>query len=57
LRIRKLCPIETWRLMGIDDSDFYKAKAVVSDSQLYKQAGNGLCVDVFAKILKGLVEL
>jgi site-specific DNA-cytosine methylase len=54
LRIRKLCPIETWRLMGIDDSDFYKAKAVVSDSQLYKQAGNGIVVDVFMAVLRPL---
>jgi DNA (cytosine-5)-methyltransferase 1 len=42
--------------MGIDDDDFYKAQKVVSNSQLYKQAGNGLVVDVFAKILKGVIE-
>jgi DNA (cytosine-5)-methyltransferase 1 len=56
LRIRKLTPLECWRLMGIDDDDFYKAQAVVSNSQLYKQAGNGIIVDVFANILKGLIE-
>jgi len=56
LRIRKLTPLECWRLMGIDDEDFYKAQAVVSNSQLYKQAGNGIVVDVFAEILKGLIE-
>lgn len=38
--------------MGIDDEDFHKAKASgVSNSQLYKQAGNGLVVDVFAAII------
>ncbi len=55
LRIRKLTPKECWRLMGISDEDFYKAQAVVSNSQLYKQAGNGIIVDVFEKILKGLI--
>ena len=40
--------------MGIDDEDFYKAQAVCSNSQLYKQAGNGIVVDVFAAILKNL---
>lgn len=52
LRIRKLTPLECWRLMGIDDSDFNKASQVCSNSQLYKQAGNGIVVDVFAAILK-----
>lgn len=51
LRIRKLTPLECWRLMGIDDEDFYKAEKVVSNSQLYKQAGNGIVVDVFAQIV------
>jgi len=56
LRIRKLTPLECWHLMGIDDEDFYKAQSVCSNSQLYKQAGNGIIVDVFAKILQGLIE-
>lgn len=56
LRIRKLTPLECWRLMGIDDECFYKAQASgVSNSQLYKQAGNGLVVDVFAYILSTMV--
>ena len=54
LRIRKLSPIEVWRLMGIDDKDFEKAEKVCSNAQLYKQAGNGIVVDVFAKILENL---
>jgi DNA (cytosine-5)-methyltransferase 1 len=55
LKIRKLTPRECWRLMGIDDSYFDKASQVVSKSQLYKQAGNGIVVDVFAHILKELL--
>lgn len=39
MRIRKLTPLECWRLQGFDDTDFYKAKlAGVSDTQLYRQA-------------------
>jgi DNA (cytosine-5)-methyltransferase 1 len=55
MRIRKLTPKECWRLMGIDDTYFDKASKVVSNSQLYKQAGNGIVVDVFAHILKELL--
>ena len=57
LRIRKLTPLECWRLMGIDDEDFYKAQSSgVSNSQLYKQAGNGLVVDVFAALISTMVN-
>lgn len=46
-RIRKLTPKECWRLMGFSDEDFEKAEAAgVSNSQLYKQAGNSIVVDV-----------
>ncbi len=55
LRIRKLTPRECWRLMGISNEDFEKASQVVSNSQLYKQAGNGIVVDVFREILRGLL--
>lgn len=54
IRIRKLTPRECWRLMGIDDEDFDKASQVCSNSQLYKQAGNGIVVDVFAYIIKNM---
>lgn len=54
LRIRKLTPLETWRLMGISDNDFYKAQEVNSNSQLYKQAGNAIVVDVLYHIFKAL---
>lgn len=56
MRIRKLTPKECWRLMGFDDADFEKAKASgVSNSQLYKQAGNSIVVNVLEGILKNLV--
>lgn len=55
-RIRKLTPKECWRLMGFDDSDFEKAEKVNSNSQLYKQAGNSIVVNVLEGILKNLLE-
>ena len=56
LRIRKLTPKETWRLMGFDDEDCYKAQNVNSNTQLYKQAGNSIVVNVLENILKNLIN-
>jgi DNA (cytosine-5)-methyltransferase 1 len=56
LRIRKLTPLECWRLMGFDDSDFEKASQVCSNSQLYKQAGNSIVVNVLEEIFKELFK-
>jgi len=53
-KIRKLTPLECWRLMGFDDEDFYKAEKVNSNTQLYKQAGNSICVSVLEAIFKEL---
>jgi DNA (cytosine-5)-methyltransferase 1 len=54
-RIRKLTPIEAFRLMDFPDSLVENArKAGVSDSQLYKQAGNSIVVAVLEKIIKNL---
>ena len=55
-RIRKLTPLETWRLQGQTDEAFYKARAVNSDTQLYKQAGNSICVDVLYYLMKAVLE-
>lgn len=55
LRIRKLTPKECWRLMGRTDEDFEKAKEVCSDTQLYKQAGNSIVVDVLVAIFRNLL--
>jgi len=54
-RIRKLTPKECWRLMGFTDQDFDKASKVVSNSQLYKQAGNSIVVDVLENIFKQML--
>ena len=56
LRIRKLTPKECWRLMGFDDEDFEKASKVNSNSQLYKQAGNSIVVNVLEAILNNLLN-
>ena len=58
LKIRKLTPKECWRLMGFDDEDFEKAARVpTSNTQLYKQAGNSIVVNVLEKIFKNLFEV
>lgn len=54
-RVRKLTPRECWRLMGFDNTDFDKARVVNSDTQLYKQAGNSIVVNVLQAILSGLL--
>ena len=50
MRIRKLTPKECWRLMGFNDEDFEKAEKVNSNTQLYKQAGNSIVVDVHEEL-------
>lgn len=53
--VRKLTPLECWRLMSFTDEDFYKAKeAGISNSQLYKQAGNSIVVKVLEGIFKNM---
>ena len=54
-RIRKLTPLETWRLMGFKDEQFLKAEQVCSNTQLYKQAGNSIVVNVMEEIFKNLI--
>ena len=51
-RIRKLTPKECFRLMGVKDEDF--EKLTVSNSQLYKQAGNSIVVDVLEAIFENM---
>ena len=65
-RVRKLTPLECWRLMGFTDEDFYTAqKALIethyngkdrANTQLYKQAGNSIVVNVIEGILTNLFE-
>ena len=56
-RIRKLTPLECWRLQGFPDWAFHRAKeAGVSDSQLYKQAGNSVTVNVTEMIGRAIAR-
>ncbi|MCC0678256.1 MULTISPECIES: DNA (cytosine-5-)-methyltransferase [unclassified Clostridioides] len=56
-KIRKLTPKECWRLMGFDDEDIEKCtEAKMSNTQLYKQAGNSICVSVLEAIFKKLLQ-
>ena len=55
-RIRKLTPRECFRLMGFDDSDFDKVEGKLSNTQLYKQAGNSIVVNVLEEIYKHLFK-
>lgn len=62
--VRKLIPLEYWRLMDFDDEDFERARAAMNDlfyngadkssSQLYKQAGNSIVVAVLEKDIERL---
>lgn len=62
--VRKLIPLEYWRLMDFDDEDFERARAAMNDlfyngadkssSQLYKQAGNSIVVTVLEKDIEQL---
>lgn len=53
-RIRKLTPRECGRLMGVSDEDIDKMAAVNSDSQLYKQFGNSIVVDIMCAMFENL---
>lgn len=55
LRIRKLTPLETWKLMGFSEEDFRKAEKVNSNAQLWKQAGNSIVCNVLMAIFKNLL--
>lgn len=55
--IRRLTPLEAYRLMGFSDNDFWRVKAMgMSDAQLFHQAGNSIVVDVLMAIFKELLN-
>ena len=54
-RIRKLTPLECWRLMDFSDEDFYKAEEVNSNTQLYKEAGNSIVRNVLVAIFGQMI--
>ena len=53
-KIRKLTPRECYRLMGFTDEEFDRAESVNSNSQLYKQAGNSIVVNVLEHIFRSI---
>lgn len=56
--IRRLMPIETWRLQGFTDEQFNKVAATgMSDTQLYKQAGNAVTTNVVEAVARFIVEI
>lgn len=55
-RIRKLTPLECWRLMDQPDEAYEKASKVNSATQLYKQAGNSIVVNVLVAIMGQLFD-
>lgn len=54
-RVRRLTPLECWRLMGFSDDDFKMAAEVNSNTQLYKQAGNSIVKDVLMAIFSQMM--
>ncbi len=54
-RIRKLTPLECWRLMGFSDADFRKAESINSNTQLYKQAGNSIVKNVLIAVFGQMI--
>lgn len=56
IRIRRLTPLESWRLQGFSDAQFEAAAAVTSSSQLHKQAGNAVTVNVVEEIGRHIIE-
>ena len=55
-RTRRLTPNEYFRLQGINYTDFNKVAQVCSPTRLYQQSGNGIAIDVFAKIIEQMKE-
>lgn len=56
VKIRRLTPRECWLLMGFSNDDFDKVRNVNSDTQLYKQAGNSIVVNVLEAVLGNLLK-
>lgn len=56
-RIRRLTPLECFRLQGFPDEAFFKAEKVNSDTQLYKQAGNSITTCVMVELFKKILYI
>lgn len=56
--IRRLMPLECWRLQGFTDEQFNKVAATgMSDAQLYKQAGNAVTTNVIEALARFILEI
>ena len=55
MKIRKITPIEAWKLMGFDTLDYDNASKVCKETALYEQAGNSMVVNVIYYLLKELL--
>ena len=55
-KIRKLTPMECWRLMGFSDECYHKAAAVSSKSRLYEMAGNSIVTNCLQRMMKQLLK-
>ena len=57
MKVRKLTLLECLKIMGFDEEDYKKLKdAGISDTQIYKQAGNSIAVNVAEALFKELVQ-
>ena len=57
MKVRKLTPLECLKIMGFDEEDYKKLKdAGISDTQIYKQAGNSIAVNVAEAIFNELKQ-
>jgi DNA (cytosine-5)-methyltransferase 1 len=61
IRIRRLTPLECWKLMGISKEDYLKAESTgISESKLYERSGRGIVIpmleDLFRTMFEGLYE-
>lgn len=54
--VRKVTPLEAFRLMGFSDSDYEKLKDITSDTQLYRQMGNSIVVPILEYVFKCIKE-
>lgn len=54
-RARRITPLEAWKLMGFSEEDYQKVRNIMSDTQLYKQAGNSIVTDVLVALLRQLL--
>ena len=53
--LRRLTPLEVWKIMGFSEEDFNSIKDNISNTQIYKQVGNSIAVSVLEGIIKEIL--